>query len=103
MPFVSPDTTIGVTIPLFDTEPVVPPLEDMHVALYAVIGFPPSLPGALNVTVIGALPALVVGAAGASGGDAHAADALRAGVRSATSVAMTARRSVRFRLRLTPT
>jgi hypothetical protein len=33
LPFVRPVTTIGVTIPVFERLPDIPPFDDVHVAL----------------------------------------------------------------------
>ena len=48
LPFVSPDTEIGLEPP--DPDPDDPPSDDTHDTAYDVIVAPPSLPGAENAT-----------------------------------------------------
>jgi hypothetical protein len=97
LPFVSPDTVMGDTAALLPV-PVAPPLEDVQVALYAVIGLSPVSEGAVNVTTICALPGSVAGAAGAPGASAQAGVATSPTARSAPSAAATP--PLRRRLRL---
>jgi len=64
-PFVSGDTTIGLEAAA--TERVAPPFDDTHVAVYPVIGLPPLLAGALNVTDTAATPPTATPMPGAPG------------------------------------
>jgi hypothetical protein len=63
-PLVRPDTTIGDDTPI--AVPVAPPFEEVQVALYDVIGEPPSN-GGVNVTRKDPFRATRIGGAGASG------------------------------------
>ena len=62
VPFVKPATVIGLALP----DPVLPP--GPHVTVYPVIGEPPVLDDAVNVTVAELLPAVAVPIVGADGG-----------------------------------
>jgi len=46
LPFVNPVTLMPLAAP--DAEPVAPPSLDVHVAVYDVMGLPPSLAGAVK-------------------------------------------------------
>src|SRR4051812_41041235 len=48
LPFVNPDTRIGLAVP--DAETASPPAEGVHVAVYAATGLPPLSVGAVNAT-----------------------------------------------------
>ena len=82
------------------TDAAVPPLIEKHDAVYERIGLPPSLPGALKVTVIWLFPGVATGAAGASGTNAKAGEAAIPTASSAPSDDAIPRRSIRPRLRL---
>ena len=58
-------TVIGDAVPVLDPE--APPVVDVHDAAYDVIGLPPLLAGALNATVIEALPLVALVIVGAPG------------------------------------
>jgi hypothetical protein len=60
-PLVSPATIIGLVVPV----PVIPP--GLEVTVYPVIGEPPLLAGAVNVTMAEAFPAVAVPIVGAPG------------------------------------
>ena len=64
LPLESDPTVSGDVAPL--ALPAVPPFDDVQLAVYFVIALPPSF-GAVNVTVICALPDVTPGAAGAAG------------------------------------
>jgi len=62
VPFVSPDTVIGLDDPVPVTAP------GLHVARYVVIADPPVAPGVVKLTAADPFPAVAVPMAGAAGG-----------------------------------
>ena len=64
LPLLSDGTAMGDPAPVL--EPVTPPLLDVQVAVYPVIGLPP-VTGATNATEICVAPGVAVGWAGAVG------------------------------------
>jgi len=62
VPYVSPETVIGLADPV----PVIPP--GTHAAVYVVIADPPVAPGAVNAILAEPFPAAALPIAGAAGG-----------------------------------
>ena len=64
-PPVRPVTTIGLAVPPF--EPAAPPSDDVHDAVYPVIGLPPFHVGGVNATDVEVTPDVAVAPVGANG------------------------------------